>query len=517
LGTDRERLCRLAKYTVVAALAALLILAGAGRIADSDPVLTVTAAETPAPTIRIELAPPRFEYSAYQYARSLLEKDLEAVEAFRPSYPFWQHIFLIPDGRVAFGSAQDGRLLATFPARGNWMREGRWEDPALAALLDGVPLPSRQNQRRDRVGALLEAQVGGVIHNSTRGSFVLPNTRRYGGFLDEWAAIYERFAVPAEIGLAQAILESGLNPTVRSEARAVGFCQWLDRNWNRLKRYAPGVIEGHNQTTQAPYCAAHLAILATKYRSFIPALSEHHTGGTNVGRTVINGARLGGGDVREQYFLGAAFALDLRKVSLRRFRDIYRTYGPRSSLYAEMVFGNAFNVANLRDGIPQEPVYAMQAPRALPLAEVTRQTGLSTEEVRRFNPALIRRVPASANIYLPMYVEEFGPDVSFWHRPPASSYVSVLEEFLQLEASVEEWDDPMFEPVLRRFQARFDSTGSEEGAVMAAVLAYVIEDSYTGGRGEILSEFRTSSRIQSLFEQGVAELQSVRLRQSPLN
>lgn len=80
------------------------------------------------------------------------------------------------------------------------------------------------------------------------------------------------------------------------------------RRWSCRRRtpiLAPNVIEGQNQTTQAPYCAAYLTILATKYGSFIPALSEHHAGGTNVGRVVINGERLGGQSVRERYFLGS--------------------------------------------------------------------------------------------------------------------------------------------------------------------------------------------------------------------
>jgi len=61
-----------------------------------------------------------------------------------------------------------------------------------------------------------------------------------------------------------------------------------------LNRLSPAVLEAYNQTTQAPYCAAYLSILATMYGSYIPALSEHHAGGVNVGRTVINGERLGG-------------------------------------------------------------------------------------------------------------------------------------------------------------------------------------------------------------------------------
>ena len=114
--------------------------------------------------------------------------------------------------------------------------------------------------------------------------------------------------MPADIGLAQVILESGLSPTRRSEANAVGFCQWLRKNWKRLDAFSPVRIDGNNQTTQAPYCAAYLSILATKYGSFIPALSEHNAGGTNVGRTLITGERLGGDDVRSRYFLGSRLA-----------------------------------------------------------------------------------------------------------------------------------------------------------------------------------------------------------------
>ena len=166
----------------------------------------------------------------------------------------------------------------------------------------------------------MESAVGPVLHNSTRGDALLPNARRYGSFLAEWGAIYERFGVPADIGLAQVILESGLSATRRSEANAVGFCQWLRRNWRRLNYFSPTVIDGNNQTTQAPYCAAYLSVLAAKYGSFIPALSEHNAGGaTNVGRALINGERLGAADVRARYFLGSKLARDLRALPGREY------------------------------------------------------------------------------------------------------------------------------------------------------------------------------------------------------
>ena len=163
-----------------------------------------------------------------------LQADLEVVKMFRPAYPFWQYIFIIPDGRIAFGSGEDGRLLVTFPSAGDWARDAEWADRRLAGSLDGATWPKRLDDRRDLVVRRLEPEVGSLVHNPTRGQFLLPNVSNYGPFLDEWSLIYERFGVPAEIGLAQAILESGLKGTARSRANALGLCQWLRRNWRHL-------------------------------------------------------------------------------------------------------------------------------------------------------------------------------------------------------------------------------------------------------------------------------------------
>ena len=79
----------------------------------------------------------------------------------------------------------------------------------------------------------------------------------------------------------------------------------------------------------------------------------------------------------------------------------------------------------------------MRTPRAISLAEIMTRTGLSADEVRRFNPALVDRVPAQAMLYLPDYISEFGPDVAFWRRPPSAAYVAVLDDFMRLDAGAE--------------------------------------------------------------------------------
>ena len=159
--------------------------------------------------------------------------DFAAMQTFRPGYAFWQHVFSIPDGSIAFGSAVNGRLLAIFPAKGEWTGH--------------AGLARKLSERREQMALLLERTAGPVLHNSTRGDALLQNARSDGPFLAEWGAIYERFGVRADIGLAQVIFESGLSGTRRSEANTVGFCQWLQKNWKRLNYFSPTPIEGKNQ------------------------------------------------------------------------------------------------------------------------------------------------------------------------------------------------------------------------------------------------------------------------------
>ena len=479
---------------------ALAVVSLAIPLAASTVVIRRPSAQAAATT-----APISAPQTAADAVRARLRADVAAMQASRPGYPFWRHVFIIPDGSIAFGSAVDGRLLATFPAKGDWSQKAVWADPTIARTFDGRSLARKLTERREQVALLMERAAGPVLHNSTRGDALLMNAPRYGRFLAEWGAIYERFGVPADIGLAQVIFESGLSGTRRSNANAVGFCQWQRKNWRRLSYFSEIPIQERNQTTQAPYCAAYLSVLATKYGSFIPALSEHNAGGTNVGKRLITGEHLGGADVRARYLRGSQFARDLRTLPDSDYKQVYGSYGFRSYLYAEMVFGNTFNVSQLIASTPQVPIHAMRTPRAISLTEIVKRTGLAADEVRRFNPALVDRVPAGATLYLPSSVSEFGADVAFWHRPPSPSFSAVLDDFMRLDSGAERWDDPAFAPVLRDFKRRFRETNTEDGLVMETVLAYTMDQAYTSSRRALLAEYRNSGKIRSLIDRGMLE------------
>ena len=199
-------------------------------------------------------------------------------------------------------------------------------------------------------------------------------------------------------GLEPLLYLRWLPPGACAQAVAsAGSGAWVDAGW-RGPRKVLNISSGLGRramASQAPYCAAYLSILGTMYGSFIPALSEHHSGGVNVGRALINGERLGGTTIPEQYFRGSQFARDLRAIDLRGYRDLYRTYGVRSFRYAEMVFGNTLTVRQLRATVPQERIFAMRTSRQVPAGEITKRTSLAIGGGGRRDNGRRRRAPGA--------------------------------------------------------------------------------------------------------------------------
>jgi hypothetical protein len=96
--------------------------------------------------------------------------------------------------------------------------------------------------------------------------------------------------------------------------------------------------------------------------------------------------------------------------------------------------------------------------------------------------------------------------VAFWRRPPNPSFAAVLDDFVRLEPGAEQWDDPAFAPVLAEFRRRFRDTHTEEGTVMATVLAYAMDQAYTSSRRALVSDYRSSEEVQRLIKRGVLAL-----------
>ncbi|MDX1562516.1 MAG: hypothetical protein R3305_06290, partial [Gammaproteobacteria bacterium] len=209
--------------------------------------------------------------------------------------------------------------------------------------------------------------------------------------------------------------------------------------------------------------------------------------------------------VRDRYFLGAELTLLIRQIRLPGYREVSGGYGPRSFRYAEMIFGSSLKIAEIEAATPQQPIFAMRPRRAVSLDEVARATGLTIDEIRRFNPALVNRVPANANLYLPFPVAEFGEDTTFWHREPTPEYTDTFRDFLRLSEryDVADWQDGSVVGELRAFETRFKETATEEGTIMAVMLAYIAGELEEGRQIEILARFRSSERVARLLEHGV--------------
>ena len=107
----------------------------------------------------------------------------------------------------------------------------------------------------------------------------------------------------------------------------------------------------------------------------------------NVGRTVINGERLGGVGSRGQYLMGSDFAASLRDTSIERYRDLFRTYGRRSSPMPRWCSATRSTSGGSSPRIHSSN-YAMWMSESWRALDITARTGLKLDEVKRFNPVL---------------------------------------------------------------------------------------------------------------------------------
>ena len=441
--------------------------------------------------------------------------DFVAMQTFRPGYPFWQHVFTLPDRLIAFGSTVDGRLRDLPRERGLDAR-GRVADPALAR--SWVNARSQTGERREQVAMLLERAAGPVLHNSTRGDALLPNARRYGRFLAEWGAIYERFGVPADIGLAQVILESGLNGKRRSEANAVGFCQWLQEELEAAELLFTDTHRGA-EPDDAGSLLRRVSVRAGHevrivHSRAVRAQRRRHERGAHLDQRRAPWRR---GMSVPDIFWARSWPVTCAPCRGRirgRLSELWSPFAPvcgdgvRQYLHCQEPEGVDAPGTDLRDANTAGDL-ACRDHDANGVYLRTRCAGSirhSSRGSRRRARCPFRTTSAS-----------LAPTWRSGVRPPSAAYVAVLDDFMRLDAGPERWDDPAFAQVLADFKRRFRETNTEEGIVMETVLAYAMDQAYTSSRRALLSEFRSSGQVRRLIERGVLELDVLRDAQARLS
>ena len=132
-----------------------------------------------------------------------------------------------------------------------------------------------------------------------------------------------------------------------------------------------------------------------------------------------DGTRVGADEPRERYFLGADLARELRSIG-DEYKDIYQSAVRALPHTRKWCSATPLPSRHHRRDAAAARAFGMRTTRSMPLAEIIRRTGLTADEVRRFNPALAVR-PRGCDA-LPPCVRLVGRDVSFWRRQASSDY-----------------------------------------------------------------------------------------------
>src|SRR5690606_9315529 len=150
LAAKARRIMRTIRVAGIAAVAIFAIYPVHAPFAEESTAPQVHALRAPADTEAV-----RGGVTEQATARERLDRDLDSMRTYRPGYGFWAHVFTVPNGRIAYGSASEGRLLATFPVRGDWIQAAHWEEDSYADLFAHLPVAGRLAQRREDTARLL--------------------------------------------------------------------------------------------------------------------------------------------------------------------------------------------------------------------------------------------------------------------------------------------------------------------------------------------------------------------------
>ncbi len=207
-------------------------------------------------------------------------------------------------------------------------------------------------------------------------------TDRFQSYLDRFhhyknivEPIFKEFGLPTEL-MYLSLVESGFNPKALSHARASGPWQFMKATGRMYKLHVSWYLDERRDPIKSTVAAAHhLRDLYDRFGSWPLALAAYNAGSGKVSRAI-------------------------RKTGSRDFWKIRRTwylrretkdYVPRF-IAATLIATNPTAYGFLEPNGDRHEFEEILIKKPVQLAAITKQTGISLEELKRLNPELRRHI-----------------------------------------------------------------------------------------------------------------------------
>lgn len=303
--------------------------------------------------------------------------------------------------------------------------------------------------------------------------------------------IFREFGLPTEL-MYLSLVESGFNPKAYSRARASGPWQFMKATGRMYKLHVNWYVDERRDPIKSTVAAAHhLRDLYDRFGSWPLALAAYNAGSGKISRAI-------------------------RKTKSRDFWKIRRTwhirretkeYVPRfiaATLIAKNPMAYGFQTPK---GDPHEFEEVLIAKR-VHLSSITKQTGISLEELKRLNPELRRnivpnskgpgyhlKVPvgmaslvAAHHATLPVWTQPPPPPTQ-WYRVRRGDSLSVVARRFRMKVRQLK-DMNNLSSNLIRVGARLRVRSGDEDYADDQIISYRVR--YGDSLGKIAHRFRTS-------------------------
>jgi len=242
-------------------------------------------------------------------------------------------------------------------------------------------------------------------------------TERFQSYLDRFhhykdivEPIFREYGLPTEL-MYLSLVESGFNPRAFSRARASGPWQFMKATGRMYKLNVSWYVDERRDPIKSTVAAAHhLRDLYDRFGSWPLALAAYNAGSGKVSRAIRKTGSRDFWKIRKTWYL----------------RRETKDYVPRF-IAATLIAKNPTAYGFLEPDGDRHEFEEVLIGKPVQLAAITKQTGISLEELKRLNPELRRNiVPRSKGpgyhlkvpIGMSSLVAEHHASLPVWTQPP---------------------------------------------------------------------------------------------------